>query len=207
MYHEVCCEQWINIKRLKSAIETQIFDKNGRPTRKPKRKDALRIMSSSWQFIDSTYRIGKLANYIKGLSHREDGYVWFEEEVRKLKDFRNIFQHLDKHIRTLENGDNPIMGLFSWVCNNKKISITLSVGMLAPGASVYGIFVDRFEGKFVTELQFSASNQNLDLISTKSALDKFMAYFEIWLSENDFVSEQVIEPSTLIFDIAGMPNA
>ncbi|WP_339067199.1 hypothetical protein [Teredinibacter turnerae] len=207
MHYEICHNQWENINRLKQTIENQIFDKQGKTSKTPKRKETLRIIGSSWQFIDSTYRIGKLANYIKGLSHREPQYIKFENEIRQVKEFRNIYQHLDKHIKTIQDGDNPIMGLFSWVCRNRTTSVTLSLGMLAGHASVHGLVVDRLERKYVKEMQFSAGNQDLYLQETKLSLDEFMEYFDKWLNENDYLSDQVIEPSTMVFDIEALINA
>lgn len=207
LQYEICLEQWENVKRLKLQLESQIFSKKGKAEKEPRRRDVLRLLSSSWHLIDSVYRVGKLANFVRGLSHKSVEYKKLARVTESVKNFRNIYQHLDKELKSVEDGDNPIMGLFSWVCRNQTTSITLALGMLAAKGSVQGMILDRYEGRYVTDIQFTAGRKDLYLSDVMSALSSFMNFFEGWLDEGDFLSEKEIKPSLMVMDIEGLSRA
>lgn len=207
IHYEICLEQWENVKRLKLQVESQILSKKGKPEREPKRRDVLRLLSYSWHLMDSVYRVGKLANFVRGFSHKSDEYKTLAIVTKSVKDFRNVYQHLDKELKSVEDGDNPIMGLFSWVCRNQTTSITLALGMLAAKGSVHGMIVDSYEGKYVTDIQFTAGRKDLYLSDVMRALSGFMNFFEGWLDEKDYLSEKEIKPSLMVMDIEGLTRA
>ena len=90
------------------------------------------VLLDAWFIIDSTNRLRKFIDYLprtisipkKDLPER----IIFLRSTQIVEEFRNRFQHLNDHLRTLAQTCDPVLGTLSWFTPNDEPGPEIKTG-------------------------------------------------------------------------------
>lgn len=164
----------------------------------PKSSQTINSIQYIWQIIDTVNRIRGLIEYVIGFSHRSEGYKQFIDNTISIKDFRNFYQHLNSEIPRIVELENPIIGVISWVAKDQNKSITITYGSIS-GQSYHTLAIDTWALKFACNLEFSSAKLSIDIEAIHKNLRGFTHFFNKWLKDHNYLSENEMIPSVASF--------
>ena len=138
----------------------------------PKPAEVLEAIGLAWQLIDTIHRIRGLAEQVRGLSHSLPEYQLFQRKTAPTEELRNFYQHLNSEIPKLPAKTNPIIGVLSWVTKILGKSRTVVYGTFPKDGNIHTLVVDTWKAEFVSQLEFTAGQTNLDMAIMHKELTK-----------------------------------
>jgi hypothetical protein len=159
----------------------------------------LKALSSSWSIIDTVHRIHGLVAQVPRLQRASEIRA-FRRATLEIKDFRNLYQHLNTEIPKINGPTNPIMGVLSWVINPQD-SITVYLGSGTPEIHAHTLAIDTHNGCFAQNLLFSSGNKGIELDRIHSDCRTLAKFVEKWLKQYNNLSDIESEPSIIKFGI------
>ena len=103
---------------------------------------ALYVFKYAWQFIDMSFRFGRMLAQIRGLKHKEVGFKGVEKALVDIEKARNYIQHLNSKIPEVSKEIYPILGAVSWASKDKQKSFTVALGAMPTGTSFNSLSFD-----------------------------------------------------------------
>ena len=156
---------------------------------------ALQNTTGPRNVFDISFRFGRLLSQIQGLKHNVPAFSLVERFIPKIENFRNIFQHLNTHISSVNGETNPILGVLSWVSKDSSINFSATIGT-QPAAVNFSSIPFQVEAlKFSRNLVFSAGDVDIDLDKMMQVLSGGNEYLNEWLVSKNRVSDIDLRPT------------
>ena len=159
---------------------------------------ALSIFKSTWLFIDTSFRFGRMLGQIRGLKHNAIEYKRVEKALVDLEKARNYIQHLNSEIPGLSAETYPILGALSWASKDKQRSFTIALGTLPPGTTFHSLSFDTASKEFVDEIELSIDTFSLNLTECNKLIRSGFEYLADWIESKGYSSTAEIQPNFAI---------
>lgn len=149
---------------------------------------ALFVFKSIWQFIDMSFRFGRLLAQIRGLKHRESRYCNAEHALVSIQKARNYIQHLNSQIPSVSDEIYPVLGAVSWASKDKKKSFTMALGMLPTGTSFHSLSFDTRSKEFLSDTILNIDTFSVNITACNKSMQAGFEYLTEWLDANGYTS-------------------
>jgi hypothetical protein len=158
----------------------------------------LSVFKSMWQFIDMGFRFGRMLGQIRGLKHKEIGYIKVEKAMIDVEKARNYIQHLNSQIPQLTSDTYPILGAISWPSKDLQVSYTLALGTLPPGTSFNSLSYDSKNKSFLPDIILFIDTFSVNLSKSYQLFCDGNACLSDWIITNGYSSDVDLQPSYAI---------
>ena len=165
----------------------------------------LTALSAAWNIVDTVHRLRGLVRQVPKLSQKSPEVQLFIRNTSFIAEFRNVYQHLNTVIPKIEGTTNPIMGVLSWVTKDPTKSITVFVGTGSPDINFHTLVLDTWKMEFAQRFLFSVGNKDIDLEEIHDSCKRFRNFFNSWLDQNGYLSEEEATVGVMRFQI-GRPT-
>lgn len=182
---------------LKSSLKR--IEKTVSKDHKPSVSSTLKALTSAWEIVDVVFRSYGLVAQIPIFSRSPEVRL-FRQAIQSIKDFRNLYQHLNSEIPRINGPTNPIMGVLSWVINSQD-SLTVFLGSDSPAIHAHTVAIDTHNGCFAQTLLFSAGNKDIELDKVHAECRTIAKFLESWLKANNKLSGENAESGLIKFGI------
>ena len=161
---------------------------------------ALFIFKSIWQFIDMSFRFGRILAQIRGLKHKESRYNNVEHALVSIDKARNYIQHLNSQISSVSDEIYPILGAVSWASKDKQKSFTIALGVLPTGTSFHSVSFDTRSKEFISDIILNIDTFSVNITASNKSMQSGFEYLSEWLDANGYSS-----PKDPVHNIAVVP--
>lgn len=193
---EIERKAYVSLKRSLKKIE-KTHEKEVHPSESV----TLSALLNAWVIVDTTYRIRGLVGQVKGLSQKSQELQVFLRSTASIKDFRDLYQHLNSEIPKITGATNPIMGVVSWVASNPADSLTVFLSTGSAEIQAHTVAYDNWNHCFAQKLLFSAGNKDIELDKLHMQCSSITKYLKKWLKSKNYLSNEPLKPSIIKFGI------
>jgi len=159
---------------------------------------ALSAFKYVWQFIDMSFRFGRMLAQIRGLKHKEMGFKNVEKALVNIEKARNYIQHLNSQVPVVSKEIYPILGAVSWASKDKQKSFTLALGALPTGTSFHSLSFDTMSKEFMDDIILNIDTFSVNLTECSKLMCSGFEYLNNWIDTNGYSSTKDIEPNIAI---------
>jgi hypothetical protein len=159
---------------------------------------SLYVFKYAWQFIDMSFRFGRMLAQIRGLKHKEVGFKGVEKALVNIEKARNYIQHLNSQIPEVSKEIYPILGAVSWASKDKQKSFTVALGAMPTGTSFHSLSFDTMSKEFMGDIILNIDTFSVNLTECNKLMCSGFEYLIDWIDTNGYSSTKDIEPNIAI---------
>lgn len=150
------------------------------------------VVADLWSVVDSAHRVRQLVERIPIISRRDSYVRYFMDRTAPVEEMRHYVQHLAKEVGKSEDTSTPLWGAISWISSDDPTKyFTLLTGSHHLKCTLPGLVFDRFESRFVRQVELTAGKTSVDLADIVSNVKEMNDKLHHWSNSLRFSTGEI----------------